>query len=698
MPHSSICTLIENLLHKSYHQLLTQASFDETDEELRLRLLKELYVLIFKFLIGFILLKEEGKIIHLEETNKQERIRVYLQKIDRYIPCLSALDGELTFSLLTKNNLLRFLYDFIFSKLFQFDEIKFHSQIYLGNIYEKFVKRETRKDSGLFYTPTEIVEYMLDEIDYTEHSPIENMKVIDLSCGTGNFLLQAIKRLIAHLKQRDKTDDEIIETVLNNIYGLDIDPFACFLTKCNILLFLLPYTTPAKVKNFQYNIFTTNVIDLNREEDNLTIYNIKNRKAQFKKGFDFVIGNPPYIEAKRMTNKTKKLCRANFPLVAKGSFDIYVCFIKLGMDLMSEGGKVAYIIPNKFLATKFGKHIRTTILNKKRLKKIVDVSFLPVFKDAMVYPVILILDNIKKDHKQYTIELIPEIRDIGQLRNAETIRIPSKLYSLTKDKIYFFLPRTDLEREIIFSMIESMRWKLSELLTIRWSISFHKRGIRKEFVSKHPMGTNPQKFLGGKKWGGNSEVQRYFTTWNGYYIDYDRKRAKAIGNTFPPLSLFKKKKIVICQNAKRLRASIDTSGYVCKDIFLIGLLKPKAIEHNLNEEILLALLNSKLYSYFYAHVFSASHVAGRYLHYLTMYLNDIPIPLIKRDRKEELERKVKKILQEPSETEKYTNIDREIDEIVYNLFNLNNKQKQIVEDYVEQYMELKSKTGKKKRI
>jgi len=151
----------------------------------------------------------------------------------------------------------------------------------------------------------------------------------------------------------------------------------------------------------------TNSVNKKDSSDDETIFCLKNRKGKFKSGFDFVVGNPPYLEAKKMPNELKKICRENFPDVAKGAFDLYFCFIKMALDLLNINGMFGYIIPNKVQVLKSARWLRKYILENFSIKEIVDISNLEIFKNISVYPILLFIKNKKPgDNKTRTFDSI----------------------------------------------------------------------------------------------------------------------------------------------------------------------------------------------------------------------------------------------------------------------------------------------------
>ncbi|MEE8167778.1 MAG: N-6 DNA methylase, partial [Candidatus Hydrothermarchaeales archaeon] len=128
----------------------------------------------------------------------------------------------------------------------------------LGNLYEKYLPSGERKKLGEFYTPVEVIDYILTAVGYTYSHDIETKDLLDPACGSGGFLVRATRRLISkYLMKFGKADkrelrdpkkwkeiverlspDEakiILEAITEHIYGLDINPFACHIAEMNML-------------------------------------------------------------------------------------------------------------------------------------------------------------------------------------------------------------------------------------------------------------------------------------------------------------------------------------------------------------------------------------------------------------------------------------------------------------------------------
>jgi type I restriction-modification system DNA methylase subunit len=396
----------------------------------------------------------------------------------------------------------------------------------IGKLYEQFISKEERILFGQVYTPDEVIDYILTRVGYTVSAELKNKKIIDISCGSGAFILRAANILIKNLKNRKYDDYSIFEAVRNNIWGLDINPFSLKLTEINLLFATFELLQKIKRHNFkEFNLFLTNSVNKREPYDNETILYLKNRMGEFIDGFDFVVGNPPYLEAKKMPNELKKVCRENFAEVAKGAFDLYFCFIKMALDLLKAGGMFGYIIPNKVQVLKSARWLRKYIFENFSIEEIVDISNLEVFKNISVYPILLFIKNQKKkDNRIRTYDSIDRLEKL-KLGDYQPIEIEQNDFINTEDFIFYTLPR---EREglKIHKRMSSHHHFLREYLDIRWGMSFHKKGIINDFVFREPLGLNPKPILGADISSMDAEVFQYQIRWNGFWIDYNEEKAK----------------------------------------------------------------------------------------------------------------------------------------------------------------------------
>lgn len=112
--------------------------------------------------------------------------------------------------------------------------------------------------------------------------------------------------------------------------------------------------------------------------------------------FDVVIGNPPYVEHKKLKHIASKL--KPFYSVYTGSSDLSVYFFERGFDVLKENGILNYISTNKFFNTGYGKTLRRFLIDKV-IHKIINFEQVEVFKGILVSSVVYLSENKKQKEK-----------------------------------------------------------------------------------------------------------------------------------------------------------------------------------------------------------------------------------------------------------------------------------------------------------
>jgi hypothetical protein len=107
-------------------------------------------------------------------------------------------------------------------------------------------------------------------------------------------------------------------------------------------------------------------------------------------GFDAVIGNPPYVRQESIKEQ-KEYFQTHYETY-QGTADLFVYFIEKGISLLRKGGLFSYIVANKWMRANYGKPLRIW-LKSKRIEEIVDFGDLPVFTTATTYPCVIRVRN-----------------------------------------------------------------------------------------------------------------------------------------------------------------------------------------------------------------------------------------------------------------------------------------------------------------
>jgi len=287
----------------------------------------------------------------------------------------------------------------------------------IENYIESVVDDEDKGANGIVFTPNYIIKYILNNIK------VENpdVKIIDPSCGCGSFLVLAAEYVA------NKFNKSIVETITNNLYGIDIKDSYVQSTKMILsLLCLLHNENPSEVK---FNIICKDSIKVNWSDE----FNLP--------GFDCIIGNPPYSNPHDLSNETAKYLRANYKTACKGTSNIFYAFVEKGVKQLSESGELGFIIPNNYLTITAAKPLRKYLKEANAVSMIIDFEDNMVFYPVRTYNSLLFLNNEKKDVLRYAV--LEKTNDIEDTLFSKQFN--SFDYSNLSDEGWLLLPDDKLK-------------------------------------------------------------------------------------------------------------------------------------------------------------------------------------------------------------------------------------------------------------
>jgi len=113
-------------------------------------------------------------------------------------------------------------------------------------------------------------------------------------------------------------------------------------------------------------------------------------------GFDIIIGNPPYIRIQTLKEWAPvevEHYKTAYTAAGKGNYDIYVVFVEKGLSLLNTGGRLGFILPHKFFNTQYGEPLRALLAKGKHLSEVIHFGDRQVFAGATTYTCLLFLDK-----------------------------------------------------------------------------------------------------------------------------------------------------------------------------------------------------------------------------------------------------------------------------------------------------------------
>src|SRR3989344_5685897 len=244
----------------------------------------------------------------------------------------------------------------------------------LERFFELLIEQEDRKINGAYYTPSFIVDYMVDKVVKGD------ITVCDCSCGSGAFLVGCAEKL------KEITGKHIIQIIENNLYGSDISKSNVYRTK--IILSLLSLINNEDKKEIEFNLVASDSLKLNWRTAFPEVFGKQELRDNFNyrgksSGFDVIIGNPPYVRIQNLDDKTKEFIRSRWITAKKYNVDLYIPFIELSLDLINTNGEICLITAKSYFDSEAGKQIRRILRDNHFIDEILDFNFFQIFEDVI---------------------------------------------------------------------------------------------------------------------------------------------------------------------------------------------------------------------------------------------------------------------------------------------------------------------------
>jgi hypothetical protein len=616
-------------------------------------------------------------------------------------------------------------------RIFKFDIIDIEL---LSQIYENFLSKIDKESSGSYYTPPELVELILNEV-----LPIDSidykLKILDPTCGSGIFLVEAYRRIVLRWQNANPNETinfKILKKLMkDSIFGIELNKNSIKVTTFSLYLAMLDFLNPAKLwylgdEKFPYLIKDLDDNNLLKQGNNLfrTDTIIENREIE--KNYDLIIGNPPYGE--NAPTHIKKYCeKQDFPQ------DFVIPFIHKS-TLLAPDGKIALLAPTKILTktSKPSQNFRHWLFNDNYVEKIYNLSILrnipkafggQLFSSAIV-PASIYFFQVKAPNKiSKSIEYwAPKTYIKNHL--AEGVIIDSSDIK--------YLPRNECQKPT------SKIWKIAHwgnlndfaLLNKLLSNSITFKNFNKENDIKYGVGfqlLSPKKRkikednnLSKLPYLKASSINRFYTPNNNFAINDSLYEARESTqevyldlynctnlSEIPHITKFsmtaKHNEIFKAPHFVLKKGFVDgdkiCTSYIDYDCsFRDGVYGFYSEEKN--EEVLkyLSILFSSNYAHYFLLMTASSYTVEREQIMLDDYL-ELPLPNIKENQTKEISHLIDDEIKQSNKILKHNGIDeQQINNKLYNILNLTENEKILIDDAIKYKVNLFHKGHKSKAI
>ncbi|MBI5302442.1 MAG: N-6 DNA methylase [Chloroflexi bacterium] len=641
----------------------------------------------------------------------------------------------------------------------------------LGTIYERFLGRvvhatdarvkiedkpEVRKAGGVYYTPQYIVNYIVANTvgkllsDCKTPADVARLKILDPACGSGSFLLGAYNALIEWHRNyyarrgvqlnapttRDafyRDEDGRVrltaklkrQILLNNLFGVDIDPQAVEVTRLSLSLKALEDTRSdeahyertlfnqtllpdlsanikcgnsligtdylvtsdeelRRVKPFDWASGFSQVFGSDRPGRSLETFQVSDAR-----GFDAVIGNPPYIRVrifKEFYPEQIKHLESHY-VCATHVWDIYLLFYERALQIARSGGRVGFIVPIQTLHQPNCESLRKLLLSETSIESIADLSKLKIFEGAIIKNCILVCERTTtKDH---TIDLF------SPNSPAELFEKPVNIWpqqkAMENDGHSLKLDLMSPKRKLC-EKLESRSWRLDELCYVTFGLRSSAKGVgqggKERLITTNSNARNAKPYLEGRN------IKRYATYPTGRFIRYIPEEMYSPRTP----ALFETKKIVSQSMLSKMRliATLDDSIYYVEQSLVCiiphGILTDITPPVTVPLEFILGVINSNLESFYFSTQIIDYSLGGGLVHATPGSQSKLLVPRATQIQIQKLVAAIQNMLalhkslaaaQTETDRELYQRqidaTDKQIDTLVYELYGLTDEEIKIVE-------------------
>lgn len=232
------------------------------------------------------------------------------------------------------------------------------------------------EERGAVFTRREVVEFILDLAGYQTDGNLLECRLLEPSCGRGDFLLVALERLLDAFNRAGGRMEDASATLRDAIRAVELHQETFRTIQARVRALLLAAGVPQTAAD---ELIGTWLL-----QDDFLL-------ADLPAGFTHIVGNPPYVRQERIPGVLLAHYRVRYRTIYDRA-DLYIPFIERSLELLAPEGRLAFICADRWMKNKYGGPLRTLIAKRCHLEHYVDMTGTDAFHSAVsAYPAIVVL-------------------------------------------------------------------------------------------------------------------------------------------------------------------------------------------------------------------------------------------------------------------------------------------------------------------
>ncbi len=225
---------------------------------------------------------------------------------------------------------------------------------------------------GEVYTKAEVADFILDLTGWQVGQNLVSKRLLEPSCGSGDFLIPALRRLLQDVPEATVAD---------------LKPCIRAVEVNRVAFEALTQRVRAELEAADFSML---------EIESLTeswLLHADFLTQPFATTFTHVVGNPPYLRIESLPRPLMLRYRALFRTMYDRA-DLYIAFFEKGLSLLEHSGKLGYICANRWTKNRYGGPLREMIADGFHMEAYIDFTGVDAFQgEVIAYPAVTIIRN-----------------------------------------------------------------------------------------------------------------------------------------------------------------------------------------------------------------------------------------------------------------------------------------------------------------